>query len=57
MRAFPLLGFVFSIPSKEIGLANISEITYFVYIYQSAKCLSRKTVWETEFVTGFCWCI
>jgi len=44
MRAFPLLGFVFSIPSKEIGLANISEITYFVYIYQSAKCLSRKTV-------------
>jgi len=31
MRAFVVLGFVFfSIPSQEIGLGNVSEMTYFV---------------------------
>jgi len=30
MRAFVVLGFVFSIPQQEIGMGNVSEITYFV---------------------------
>jgi len=30
MCAFVVLGFVFSIPSQEIGLGNVSEMTYFV---------------------------
>jgi len=30
MRAFVVLGFVFSTPSEEIGLGNVSEMTYFV---------------------------
>ena len=31
MRAFLVLGLVFSIPSQEIGLGNVSEMTYFMY--------------------------
>jgi len=30
MRAFVVLGFVFSIPSQQIGLGEVSEMTYFV---------------------------
>jgi len=30
MRALVVLGLVFSLPSQEIGLGNISEMTYFV---------------------------
>jgi len=30
MCVFVVLGFVFSIPSQETGLGNISEMTYFV---------------------------
>jgi len=32
MCAFVVLGFVFSMPSQEIGLGNVSKMTYFVSV-------------------------
>jgi len=53
MCAFVVLGFVFFIPGQEIGLGNVSEMTYFV----SSGTKNHNLV---NYATGcghLCWCI
>jgi len=42
MHAFVVLDLVFSIPSQEIGLGNVSEMTYFVFEWDGTQNLSQS---------------